>query len=72
VATFEISRAAPKRTRIRGAWIKPEAHSYIDVKACAIAFVSAAVEGFKQKSIKKNRQMSIAPSSQLDFPSATM
>jgi hypothetical protein len=42
-ASFEVSRTAPKRARVRGAWIKPEAHGYIDVKACAIAFVSAAV-----------------------------
>jgi hypothetical protein len=52
-ASFEVSRAAPKCARVRGAWIKPEAHSYIDVKACAIAYVSAAVEDPKQKGIKK-------------------
>jgi hypothetical protein len=43
-ASFKVSRAAPKSARVRGTRIKPEAHGYIDVKACAVACVSAAVE----------------------------
>jgi hypothetical protein len=65
----EIGRAAPKRARVRRARIKPEAHSYINVKTCSIEIISAAVEKPKRKT--NNRHMSIAPSSQLDFPSAT-
>ena len=48
-ASFEVSRAAPKSARVRGARIKPEAHSYIDVKACDIACVSAAVDNPEER-----------------------
>jgi hypothetical protein len=52
-ASFEVGRAAPKSARVRGAWIKPEAHGYVDVKACAVVCVSAAVE--KRRGEKTDR-----------------
>ena len=41
---FEVCRAAPESARVRRAWVKPEAHGYINVKACLVNPVSAAVE----------------------------
>jgi hypothetical protein len=66
----KVGRAASKRARVCRARIKPEAHSYINVKTCTIKFILAAAEDPVRKK-DKDRHMSIAPSSQLDFPSAT-
>ena len=46
---FKVGRAAPKRARVRRARIKPEAHSYINVKTCTIEFIGASVETKGQK-----------------------
>jgi CTP-dependent riboflavin kinase len=43
-SSFEVSRAAPESAGIRRAWVEPEAHGDINVKACPINPVSAAVE----------------------------
>jgi hypothetical protein len=40
----KVGRAAPKRARVGRAGIKPEAHSYINVKTCPPKPILVAVE----------------------------
>ena len=45
----KVGRAAPKRARVGRAGIKPEAHSYINVKTCPSEPISLAVEKSQTK-----------------------
>ena len=49
---FEVSRAAPESARVRRAWVEPEAHGYINVKACPINPVLAGVENRERRKHK--------------------
>lgn len=48
----EVGRTAPESAGVRRAWVKPEAHSYINVKACPIDPVLAVVENPKRQGPK--------------------
>ena len=49
---FEVCRAAPESARVRRAWVEPEAHGDINVKACPINLVLARVENLERRKHK--------------------